>query len=309
MCQDISSNLVAHAAPAEKIGLQVQLLGRANAAVERNPAHDLGVHEVTWVAAYLPDATVRFLPVRAHMLDQRAHHLPHGTIQRLTVPLKASLAPEAMHVIEHFSENIQLFLLLCSVSDAYRARTAIAVEVRQLPLLQVALSSNTVHNLEVFAACVIEASQPVRERVGLLRISKHAQRIQGESGIAQPGVAIIPVTYSPELFRQRSSRRGYNCPRWCIGQHFQDQRAALHPFGIGAMIGALCRPHTPADQRMSQRGLEFSLARDALRKRLRCLNCRSHPHSEQQAVALLKVCLRYRSRVHGFSFRLDGQSK
>ena len=63
MCQDISSNLVAHAAPAEKIGLQVQLLGRTNAAVKRNPAHDLGVHEVTWVAAHLPDATVRFPPV------------------------------------------------------------------------------------------------------------------------------------------------------------------------------------------------------------------------------------------------------
>src|SRR5260221_14468207 len=111
MCQDISSNLVAHATPAEKIGLQVQLLGRTNAAVKRNPAHDLGVHEVTWVVAHLPDAAVRFLPMRAHMLDQRAHHLPHGTIKCLAVPLKASLAPEAMHVIEHFSENIQLFLM------------------------------------------------------------------------------------------------------------------------------------------------------------------------------------------------------
>src|SRR5258705_2800141 len=222
MGQDISPNLVADATPAGEIRLQVQLLGRSNAAVKGDPAHDLGVHKVTWATTHLPDATVRFAPVGAHILDQRAHHLPRGTIQRLAVPLKPSLAPIAVYVIEHLAEDIQLFLMRRPVSNAYRARTAIAIEMGQFPLLQVALSSNTVHNLEVFAACVIEASQPVRERLGLLRISKHAQRIQGESGIAQPGVAVIPVTYSPELFRQRSSRRGYNCPRWCIGQHFQD---------------------------------------------------------------------------------------
>ena len=84
---------------------------------------------MTWVTAHLPDAAVRFVPVGAHMLDQRAHHLPHGTIQRLTVPLKASLAPIAMEVIEYFSKNIQLFLMRRPVSNAYRARTAIAVEM------------------------------------------------------------------------------------------------------------------------------------------------------------------------------------
>ncbi len=44
--QNVGANLVAHDAPAEKVRLQVQLLGRANATVERNPAHDLRVHEV-----------------------------------------------------------------------------------------------------------------------------------------------------------------------------------------------------------------------------------------------------------------------
>src|SRR2546421_2846074 len=145
MCQNIGSNLVADATPAGEISLQVQLLGRSNAAVKRDPAHDFGIDEMTWVTAHLPDAAVRFVPVGTHMLDQCAHHLPHGTIQRLTVPLKPSLAPIAMHVIEHFSEDIQLFLMRRPVSNAYRARTAIAVEMWQLPLLQVALSSNTVH--------------------------------------------------------------------------------------------------------------------------------------------------------------------
>src|SRR5258708_28731872 len=107
----------------------MQLVGRLNAAVKRDPAHDLGIDEMTGVTAHLPDAAVRFVPMGAHMLDQRAHHLPHRTMQRLTVPLKASLAPVAMDVIEYFSENIQLFLMRRSVSNAYRARTAIAVEM------------------------------------------------------------------------------------------------------------------------------------------------------------------------------------
>src|SRR5947209_9083703 len=102
MCQDISSNLVADATPAGEIGLEVQLLGRSNAAVKRDPAHDLGIDEMTWVTTHLPNAAVRFVPMGTHMLDQRAHHLPHGTIQRLAVPSKPSLASIAMHVIEHF---------------------------------------------------------------------------------------------------------------------------------------------------------------------------------------------------------------
>src|SRR5260370_7437304 len=105
------SNLVADATPAGEIGLQVQLLGRSNAAVKRDPAHDLGIDEMTWVTAHLPDAAVRFVPMGAHMLDQRAHHLPHRTIQRLTVPLKASLAPIPRHVSKHLSKTIKFFLI------------------------------------------------------------------------------------------------------------------------------------------------------------------------------------------------------
>src|SRR5205814_8329478 len=94
-----SARIWSRTPPAGEVGLQVQLLGRSNAAIERDPTHDLGIDEMTWLTAYLPDALVRFAPVGAHILDQRAHHLPHGAIERLTVPLKASLTPVAMDVI------------------------------------------------------------------------------------------------------------------------------------------------------------------------------------------------------------------
>ena len=48
---DISPNLVADTAPAREIGLEVQLLGRSNAAIKRDPAHDLGIDEMTWTRA------------------------------------------------------------------------------------------------------------------------------------------------------------------------------------------------------------------------------------------------------------------
>ncbi len=148
-----------------------------------------------------------------HVLHQRAHHLPHGTIQRLTITLKAILAAIAMDAIEHLSENVQLLLLRRPVPDPYGTRIAIAAQVRQLLLGQVALAANAVHNLQVFAVCAGEALQPVREGAHLLGVTKCAERVEREGGIAQPGIAVIPVAHPAQLFGERRGGRGDNGAR------------------------------------------------------------------------------------------------
>src|SRR5207247_8649585 len=162
--------------PPGKIGLQVQLLGRSNATIERNPAHDFGIQEMAWAAAHLPNTAIRLLPVVTHMLDQHTHHLPHRAIQFLTTTLKTPLTPVEMDTIEHFSEYIQLFLPGCRVPDTYRARTTIATEMWQFSLDQAAFTSNTIHNLEVITARLRNTAQPASEPLSHPCITQRAHR-------------------------------------------------------------------------------------------------------------------------------------
>ena len=89
-----------------------------------------------------------------------------------------------MDTIEHFSEYIQLFLPGCPVPDTYRARTTIAAEMWQFSLEQVALTSNTIHNLEVITARKRKAAQPVSECMSFLSITKRPEGIECKGGIA-----------------------------------------------------------------------------------------------------------------------------
>jgi hypothetical protein len=55
-------DLLARLAPAVEWSIQAILAGKADAAIERSPTHELRVEEVLRPAAHLPDAAVQFLP-------------------------------------------------------------------------------------------------------------------------------------------------------------------------------------------------------------------------------------------------------
>src|SRR5437660_12081809 len=108
--------------------------------------------------AYFPDATVGFLPVGANVLDQHAHHLPQRPFQFLPVAFKATLASIEVNAIEHLAEDVELLLFSRLIANANGTRAAIAAEMGQAFLRQVALAETPIHNLQVFAIGIGEPS-------------------------------------------------------------------------------------------------------------------------------------------------------
>ena len=40
----------------------IQLIGKLNGCVQSDPAHELGIEEMLWTSAHLPDTLIRLLP-------------------------------------------------------------------------------------------------------------------------------------------------------------------------------------------------------------------------------------------------------
>ena len=66
-----------------------------------------------------------------------------------------------------------------------------------------------------------------QEVVGLGVKSERVQRPQRESGVTDPGEAIVPVPAAAEVLRQRGRRRRQQRPRRRVGQPLEGERAAL----------------------------------------------------------------------------------
>src|SRR5450631_1723373 len=120
-----------------------------DAAIKCDPAHNLRIDEVSWLASYFPDATVSLVPMIADVVDYCAHHIPQWTFERLSMAFQAVLMLIEMDTIQYLAENVQLLLTGSSVANTNRARVAIAAEMGQLLLGQVTFTANAVHNLHV----------------------------------------------------------------------------------------------------------------------------------------------------------------
>ena len=73
---DLLVDLVADLQPARPVGREGPLVGQPQAAIERDPAHELRVDEVPPAAAHLPDALVLPPPVVAQPVDQSPQARP-----------------------------------------------------------------------------------------------------------------------------------------------------------------------------------------------------------------------------------------
>ena len=151
MRQDIGADVFSHLSPAFNISLQVQLLCRPNAPIQCHPAHYFGIYKVAHPASHFPDSTVWLLPVGAYMLNQQAQHRPQRPFKFFPIALKAALPAEQVNAIQHFAENIQLFLTRRVIANSYRLGFCVATQVRQFSLRQIGLATDTIHNLQVFS--------------------------------------------------------------------------------------------------------------------------------------------------------------
>ena len=91
-----------------------------DAAIERDPAHDLRVGEVLRIAANFPDALVRTTPHLLQVLEDRAQEVPIGRprLQAAAFALKEG--------VDDFAEHVELKLSMCGIADPHWRRLLVA---------------------------------------------------------------------------------------------------------------------------------------------------------------------------------------
>src|SRR5690606_31605708 len=182
--------------PAGDIRRESMRGGDLDPAVQREPAVRLRVREMARLVADLPDALIGELPALAHDLDEAEQELPVALVERT-----ARLAVEICR-FEELAIGIELHLLDRAVADANRCRPTVAGKVKQLALGQRTLAGDAVHDLEILRPPRAGALEPELEVLGLLHEAEHEQRGQRQRRIADPRVAIVPVTTATDLLGQ-----------------------------------------------------------------------------------------------------------
>ena len=95
-----------------------------------------------------------------------------------------------------------LLLVEGAVADAHRRGVVISGQVIQFRLVQVPLPADAVHDLQVVRVVAADIVDEEEEVVGLTVEAEGVQPPQGEGGVPDPRVSVIPVPFPPRGFRQ-----------------------------------------------------------------------------------------------------------
>ena len=128
---------------------------------------------------------------------------------------------------DHAAPHVVLALGVRGVADADRPRVVVPGQVIQRRLLQRPLAVHAVHDLQVAALRLGHIGDEVEEVVGLPVEAERVQRPQRRRGVADPGVAVVPVPHPAGGLRQRRRRGRHDRPGGRERQPLQGERAAL----------------------------------------------------------------------------------
>jgi hypothetical protein len=217
------------------------LVREAEPAIERHPAHELGVDEVLLAPAGLPDPLVGAAPVCTHPIEQRAEVGPEVGGDGRPV-----LVGE-VHRIHQLAVDVELELIEGAVADADGPRAAVPVEVVERVFGQVAPAVDPVHDLQgsVPAGFVDARLQPLHEPRRLLGEADPQQRVEGERGVPDPGVAVVPISHASQLLGEAAGGRRDDGARGLEREKLEDQRGAVDDLAPAAAVGALREPSPP----------------------------------------------------------------
>src|SRR6478735_4475242 len=116
-------------------------------------------------------------------------------------------------------------------------------------LRQLGATVDAVHDLqrpECPGAVLAEApAQPLHERRALIREPEPQQRVEREGGVADPGVAVVPVAATAELLGQAGRRRRDDPAGGQERQQLERQRRAVHDLTPPALVARLGEPVAP----------------------------------------------------------------
>ena len=130
--------------------------------------------------------------------------------------------------------RVDLALRRGAVAGADGRGGAVALQVGELRLGQVGLAADAVHDLEVLdAGGQGDHLQPVQPGLSLVDLADPAQGAERQRGIAQPGVAVVPVAGAADALGQRGRGGGDDRAGRLVLQALQRERRALDDLGAG----------------------------------------------------------------------------
>lgn len=201
------------------------------------------MHEVAALVADFPDAFVRFAPEGF----QGFQNLFQQRCRRTVIVRRQAHAFFAcvMKRTDQLAIHIELELIHRAVADAHRAGMFIAGQPVRFPFLQAAFAGNAVQRLQLIRRTGNGALDPIAKCRRFVAVPGLQQRDQREHRIAQPAVAIVPVTGAAQMLRQRGSGRGDDAAGGQITQPLQHHQRAAHLLGPWPDIGTAARPAVP----------------------------------------------------------------
>ena len=140
-------------------------VAQAKRAVQRHPAHHLGVRELQGPAAHLPDAGVGLAPDAADEVGD-AGEPPAGLAVQPPTVLRVD-----QRGLQQVAVDAQLGLPGGLVADPDRARAPVAVQL-QRALGRTLTAVEAVEDLQVRVGELRRVQQPPEERLGLARAAQ-----------------------------------------------------------------------------------------------------------------------------------------
>ena len=167
--------------------------------------------------ALLPDAGVDLVPAHGGGVGQVADEPPHVVVGRVSAAVPP---PRQQHEL---TEHIVLALDGRRVTDSHGRRAAVARQ-RHLELDQPPLALDTVGDLEVVDVPRRASLDEAPERVGLVVEADVGERAHREGRVADPRVAVVPVTAAALDLGKRRRRRCHDRAGRARGQPFEHER-------------------------------------------------------------------------------------
>jgi len=135
-----------------------------------------------------------------------------------------------VHRVQDRTPDVVLALVVGAVADAHRARVVVTGEVVEGLLVQVALPTHPVHDLQRVRRAVLAARDVADEAEEVVGLAVQAQRVQPpqrKRGVAHPGVAVVPVALPARGLRQGGRGGGEQGAGGGVGQPFERECALL----------------------------------------------------------------------------------
>ena len=151
--------------------------------------------------------------------------------------------------VDQLPVDVELELGGRLVAHAYGTRPTVTLQVVELLLLQVGAAVHAVHDpqpVDLARLHLAEAvGQPLHELLGRVVESEQEQRVEREGRVADPRVAVVPVSRAADLLGEARGRGGDDCARRLVGEQLQRERRALHHLAPASPVVGLREPAAP----------------------------------------------------------------